>query len=151
MNTIQIAGHLGADPETRVTPNGQKVTTLRVATSAYNNGKEETIWWRVTLWGDDFKKILDHMKKGSAIVVIGEMRSKPETYTDKQGQVQVSLNITAFSIKFSPFGRSTEQGGQKQSGSQPYQGNQNQSETKEPSFGNAMQYADAAQDDDMPF
>lgn len=104
MNFIQIAGHLGADVETRFTPSGQKVTTLRVATNSRRNGKEETIWWRVTLWGDRFDKMLPYLKKGTAIIVVGEIQ-KPEIYTDKMGQPQISLDITAEFIRFSPFGK----------------------------------------------
>lgn len=105
MNIIQIAGHLGADPETRFTPTGQKVTTLRVAANTRKAGKEETVWWRVTVWGDRFDKLMPYLKKGSAIIVVGEM-SKPEIYTDKEGRPQISLELTAELIRFSPFGRS---------------------------------------------
>lgn len=105
MNSITIAGHLGADPEVRFTPSGNKVTTLRVACNSRRSGKEETIWWKVTLWGDSFDKLIPHFKKGSPIVVMGEM-SKPEMFTDREGKSQISLNIVAYNISFSPFGRS---------------------------------------------
>lgn len=104
MNLIEIAGHLGADPETRFTPNGQKVTSMRVATNMRKGGRDETIWWRVTVWGDRFDKMLTYMKKGSAIIVVGEL-NPPEVYTDKQGQQRVSLEIRAEMLRFSPFGR----------------------------------------------
>ena len=116
MNHIMVAGHLGADPESRFTPSGQKVTTLRVAANQRRGGKEETIWWKITIWGEQFDKILPYFKKGSSIIVHGEM-SKPEIYTDREGQPQVSLNITASQISFSPFGRtdkSPENSGQRQ-------------------------------------
>ncbi len=112
MIIIEIAGHLGADPETRFTPNGQKVTTLRVATNTRKSGKDETVWWRVTIWGERFDKMMPYLKKGSAIIVIGEM-SKPEIYTDKEGRPQVSLDLTAEMIRFSPFGKG-DRGGQEQ-------------------------------------
>ena len=51
MNQLTIAGHLGADPEVRFTSSGQKVTTLRVAARARKGAKDETIWWKVTVWG----------------------------------------------------------------------------------------------------
>lgn len=104
MNNAFIAGHLGADPETRFTSGGQKVTTLRVAAKVRRGGKDDTIWWRVTLWGDQFDKIMPHFKKGSSIMVNGEL-AKPEIYNDREGNPQVSMNITAFSIHFSPFGK----------------------------------------------
>lgn len=109
MNIIQILGHLGADPETRFTPSGQKVTNLRVAVSVRKAGKEETVWYRVTIWGDRFDKMISFLKKGSAIIVVGEL-GKPEVYNDKEGKPQVSMEITAEFIRFSPFGKGDKQG-----------------------------------------
>lgn len=107
MNIITIAGHLGADPEVRFTSSGQKVTTLRVATRARKNanGDDQTIWWRVTIWGEQFDKMMPYFKKGSALMVVGELQ-KPEIFTGRDGQPQISLSITASSLMFSPFGRS---------------------------------------------
>lgn len=112
MNIIEIAGRLGGDPEVRFTPNGQKVTTFRVATNQKRAGKDETIWWRVTVWGERFDKMMTYLKKGSAVIVLGELQ-KPEVYNNKEGKPQVSLEITAEMIRFSPFGK----GGQEQEGS----------------------------------
>jgi single-strand DNA-binding protein len=105
MIIVEIAGHLGADPETRFTPSGQKVTSVRVATNARKAGKDETVWWRVTIWGDRFDKLMTYLKKGSAVIIIGEM-GKPDIYTDKEGRSQISLELTAEMIRFSPFGKS---------------------------------------------
>jgi single-strand DNA-binding protein len=104
MNQITIAGHLGADPEVRFTSSGQKVTTIRVAARARRGSKDETIWWRVTVWGEQFDKMIPYFKKGSPIIVLGEL-SKPEIFTDRDGRPQVSMNITALNLMFSPFGR----------------------------------------------
>jgi len=104
MNVIEIIGNLGKDPETRFTPSGQKVTTLVLASNSKRGGKEETTWWRATLWGDKFDKMLTYLKKGSLIMVIGEMH-KPEIFTNKDGQSQVSMEMTADAIRFVP-GRS---------------------------------------------
>jgi single-strand DNA-binding protein len=106
MNLIQIAGNLGADPEVRYTPDGKKVITFRVATTSRRKGQEETIWWRVTIWEDRaaaYEKMLPYLKKGSAVLVWGEL--KPGIWTDKEGRPQMSLEITAEMIKFSPFGK----------------------------------------------
>lgn len=104
MNILEIFGHLGADPEARFTPSGLKVTTLRVATKVHRKGKDETIWFRVTIWGDRFDKMIAYLKKGSAVVAVGEM-DKPEIYTDREGRPQISLEMTAEFIRFSPFGK----------------------------------------------
>ena len=105
MNYTWIAGHLGTDPETRFTPSGKKVTSMSVACKSRKNGKEETVWWRITIWGESFDKILPYFKKGSPIVCCGEMRP-PEIYQNREGNSQVSLNLVANHISFSPFGKS---------------------------------------------
>ena len=113
MNIIQIAGHLAADPETRFTQSGQKVTSFRVGTNVRRAGKEETIWFRVTIWGDRFDKMLTYLKKGSSIIVGGEL-APPQLWTDKEGRTQVGLEITAEFLRFSPFGKPAERQGQEQ-------------------------------------
>ena len=106
MNQITVAGHLGADPEVRFTSGGQKVTTLRLAArTRRGSNKEDTIWWRVTIWGEQFDNMLKYLKKGSPVIVLGEL-SKPEIFTDRDGNPQVSMNVTANQLLFSPFGRS---------------------------------------------
>ena len=109
MNQGTIAGHLGADPEVRFTSSGQKVTTFRLAARVRKGGKDETIWWRVTVWGEAFDKMIPYFKKGSSIIVVGEM-NKPEIFTDRDGRPQVSMSITAFNLLFSPFGKPDSSG-----------------------------------------
>jgi len=119
MNFLHIAGHLGADPEVRFTSSGAKVTTLRVACKGKRKaGEDKTIWWRVTVWGDQFDKMIAHLKKGSPIMATGEME-EPHIYNDKSGNPQVSMSMTASQLMFSPFGRSEQR--QEQHTAQPVQ------------------------------
>ena len=104
MNFIHIAGHLGADPEVRFTSTGKKVTTLRVATRSRKGKNDDTIWWRATVWGEQWDKMISFLKKGSAVMVYGEVH-KPEIFNDKEGKPQISLEITASHLEFSPFGK----------------------------------------------
>lgn len=145
MNQILIAGFLGADPEARFTSSGQKVTSLRVASTTKRSGKEETTWWRVTVWGEQFDKMLAFFKKGSAIMVSGEM-FKSE-FVDREGKTQVTLNITADRLMFSPFGK-------------PEQKNEDRSSHGASPFADAGAFSGAASgkkdmhdfnDEDMPF
>lgn len=155
MNIIEIAGRLGADPETRFTPNNQKVTTLRVAANNYRGGKEETVWWRVTIWGERFDRMMPYLKKGSAVIVIGEMH-KPEIWTNREGEPQVSMEMTAEMIKFSPFGKSDQgevgqQGNQEaSSGFSSPAANQGFSSYEQPAPA-AMQQDAGNEDDGLPF
>jgi single-strand DNA-binding protein len=109
MNHATIAGHLGADPEVRFTSSGKKVTSLRVATRVRKGGKDDTIWWTVSVWGETFDKMIPYFKKGSPIIVVGDL-NKPEIFTDREGKPQVSMSLTAVSLMFSPFGRPDAQG-----------------------------------------
>ncbi len=144
MNFIHIAGHLGADPEVRFTSSGKKVTTLKVATRSRRGkgGEDVTIWWRVTIWGEQFDKMVPHLKKGSAVMVYGDVH-KPEIFTDREGKPQVSLDITAAHIEFSPFGKPAS--------------SQNEGVQKPQAAPIASQFASATQgkgetfDDEVPF
>lgn len=110
MNYVHIVGRLGRDPETRYTKDGTKVTTLVVATSVRKAGAEETIWWRVSIWGERWDKLLPHLNKGKLIMVGGELAGKPETYKDKNGETQVSsLELRAEYVKFVPSSGKGEQ------------------------------------------
>lgn len=110
MNFVNIAGHLGADPEVRFTSTGKKVSTLRVATRSRKANADVTIWWRVTIWGEQFDKMIPHLKKGSPIVAFGELQ-KPEIFNDREGKPQISLEIWASNIQFSPFGKPEQREG----------------------------------------
>jgi single-strand DNA-binding protein len=145
MNQITIAGHLGADPEVRFTSSGKKVTTLRVAARARQGSKDETIWWRVTIWGEQFDKMISYFKKGSPIIVIGEL-SKPEIFTDREGRPQVSMNITAHNLLFSPFGKPDSAHAEQKERPQEMA----YSAAGETSFGQAKEEA-AFSDDEIPF
>lgn len=138
MNILHLCGFLGADPEERYTPNGQKLWELRLATRSYKNGQEETIWWRITVWGDQFDNMLRHFKKGKPIYIIGEM-NKLDTYTDKAGQTQVSYDATARSIHFLPMSGERQDGGlQQQQGGGDYSNNNNPQQQTQQQYGGEM-------------
>lgn len=108
MNYVHIIGRLGKDPEVRYTPDNNKVTSLVLASNYVKGGQQETIWWRVTLWGDRWDKMVSYLSKGKPVMVGGEMR-KPETYVDKSGQTQLgSIDVTADYVKFVPYGNKEE-------------------------------------------
>ena len=147
MMMVQIAGRLGADPQVRYTPSNQKVTAFNVAVSVYQSGKEDTAWWRVTVWGDRFDKMMNYLKKGSAVIVTGTMK-KPELWTNRDGNQQISLEMTAEMINFSPFGKAEN--------SPTNQQENNMSAEPLASASPAMAAVDASPsvdsvDDDLPF
>ena len=125
MNTITLCGRLGRDAEEKILDSGQRLLNLTLATNIRRAGNEETLWWRITIWGDRFKPMEPYLKKGAALIVVGTMHY-PRIYQDQNGINQVSLDITAHNINFSPFGSATAQD------TQPMQTPpQNQTTTKE--------------------
>jgi len=67
-HTIIIVGNLGKDPEMRYTPSGQAVTSFSVATSrkyTSSNGEQvnETIWFRVSAWGNKPRSAINILRK----------------------------------------------------------------------------------------
>lgn len=154
MNIIQLAGHLGSDVETRFLPDGTKVSSIRVATNTRRNGKDETVWWRVSLWGDRFDKMLSFLKKGSSIIVVGEF-VKADVYNDREGKQQVSLEVRAEFLRFSPFGRSG-QGSESKGTESTSDSFQPDSDSAQISRGTARQAPAAVRstefkDEDVPF
>lgn len=99
VNKVILVGNLGADPETRYTPNGGAITTIRIATSeswtdkASGQKQERTEWHRVKFFGKLAEIAGEYLKKGRQVYVEGSIRS--DKYTDKDGVEKYSTDIIA--------------------------------------------------------
>jgi single-strand DNA-binding protein len=107
--TIIIVGNLGRDPEMRYLPSGQGVTSFSVATSnSYNNNQgekvEETIWFRVSVFGKMAEICNQYLKKGRRVLVEGRLQADknggPRIWTRQDGTPAASFEITASTVKF---------------------------------------------------
>jgi single-strand DNA-binding protein len=124
-----IVGNLGNDPEMRYTPSGQAVTNLNVATNRKwtdNNGQqqEETVWFRVSVWGKQAEACNQYLSKGRQVLVEGRLTVDKETggpriWTDQNGKPRASYEVTAFEVRFIGSGRSEGNGGGSFSSSAP--------------------------------
>lgn len=158
MNILEIMGNLGADPDVRFTPSGQKVTTLRVADNVRRGGvEEEPIWWELTLWGETFDKMMPYLKKGSGIIAVGEMM-RPEMYTDKEGKTRIRMKMRVEFLRFPPFGKSErqeqQQGSHMAQAAQAHPANNFGDNNFMSSAGGERGYSSASNthsDDEMPF
>lgn len=99
-----FAGYLGADPEERMTTKGKRVVSFRLGVKTRVGSKDETVWCRCNLWHDRYDKMLPYLKKGSAVIVGGDIAV--ESYMSRDNTPQASLVISVDTLKFSPFGRS---------------------------------------------
>jgi single-strand DNA-binding protein len=100
LNRVMLLGNLGADPELRVTPGGQAVLKLRLATNETyldrNNVRQErTEWHRVTIWGRRAEALGKILQKGDLLFVEGRLQTS--SY-EKNGEKRYSTEVVANNV-----------------------------------------------------
>ena len=96
---ITIVGNLGRDPEMRYTADGTPVTNFSVAVSKKRkDGEDKTWWFKVSCWRRLAETTNQYLKKGSPVLIVGEVDAS--AWTDRDGNAQASLELTAFDVKF---------------------------------------------------
>ncbi len=103
MNKILVIGNLGRDPEMRYTPNGQAVTNFTVATNrryttSEGEQKEETEWFRISVWGRQAETCNQYLTKGQKVYVEGRLKSR--SYETRDGQTRFENEIFATDVRF---------------------------------------------------
>jgi len=106
---LTIAGYLGKDPEQRFTPSGKGVVSFSVATTRkYTGGDgqivQETMWVKVNVWGKQGENCNQYLHKGSAVLVVGELKAEPYAYI-KDDEPKAGYEMTARDVKFLPSGK----------------------------------------------
>ena len=107
---IIIVGNLGRDPEMRFTPNGQPVTSFSVASNRRYTGADgqmvnETIWFRVTVWGKQAESCNQYLRQGSRVLVEGTLipdtsTGSPRIFQRRDGTAGASFEVRAQTVKF---------------------------------------------------
>ena len=108
---IVIVGNLGGDPEMRYMPDGTAVTNFSVATNrrwtdgASGQPRDETTWFRVSVWRKQAETANQYLSRGSKVLVEGRIKPDPatggpRTFTRQDGSVGASFEITADVIRF---------------------------------------------------
>ena len=104
LNSVQIIGRLVADPELRYTQKGAPVCDFRIASSRrYKNRdtgeqQEETLFINVVAWRRQAELANDFLKKGSAVLIEGRLRSRQ--WESVQGEKRSAIEIVARRIQF---------------------------------------------------
>ena len=97
-----IIGNLGKDPEMRYTPSGKAVTNFSVAVSRRwtdrdGQKQEKTTWFRVAAWDKLAEICNQYLKKGSQVMVEGEIEAKAY---EAHGDIIAYPELTAKEVKF---------------------------------------------------
>ena len=103
LNKVILIGNVGTDPEMRYTPDGNPVTSFRVATNYRYTGpngepKEETEWFRVIAWRKLAELCNQFLAKGRQVYVEGRLRTRD--WEGQDGQKRVSIEVVANRVIF---------------------------------------------------
>lgn len=119
LNKIFLIGRLAADPETRTTPSGQMVTTVRMATNRVWNNRntgekqEQTEFHTVIAWGGLADIVSKYLRKGQLAMFEGRIQTRSWQGTD--GVKRYRTEVIAEGMQLGPKAMGT---GSYQSGKQ---------------------------------
>ena len=95
---ITLLGRVGADAQLRYTQNGRPVLGWSLAVSVGWGDREKTLWFRCSFWGDRGIKLEQYIKKGTILLVVGEL-AEPSVWTGKDGSPRANLDVTVREVK----------------------------------------------------
>ena len=103
LNKVMIIGNLGSEPEMRFTPNGNPVTSFRVATNRVyttpeGERKEETEWFTVVAWGKLAEQCNQFLTKGRLVYAEGRLHTR--TWEGQEGQKHYRSEVVANRVTF---------------------------------------------------
>ena len=103
LNSVVIAGNLTKDPLFRQTTHGTPVINFSIASNrkyrdASNQWQEEVTYVGVVAWNRLADSCMNRLKKGSAVLIDGELQS--HTFRGEDGSSRNILEIKARRIQF---------------------------------------------------
>lgn len=104
MINVNFMGRLGADAELKTSKGGKQFVSMRIATDEFKNGERGTTWINVSYYAEKGTKMLEFLKKGSAVSVLGV--ETVGTYQSKNGETMVSRDVIADRVDFVNLGKS---------------------------------------------
>jgi single-strand DNA-binding protein len=156
VNKVILVGNLGAEPEVRTLPSGNKVVNLSVATSENwrdkNTGerKEKTEWHRVVIFSEGLARVAEqYLHKGSKVYLEGQLQTRK--WQDQSGQDKYSTEVVlqGFNSNLTMLDGRGEGGGDSVGFSSP-SSSRGEGGGRRPSS-NAPAFEPAGMDDDIPF
>lgn len=156
-NRVTLLGNLGADPEIRSMNSGDRVATMRIATteSWKVNGekKERTDWHTVVIFNEKLVEVAEkYLRKGSSVLVEGKLQTRK--WQDNNGNDRYTTEVV-----IQKFGGSLTMVGGKRDGDDGDRYSSHQTRTGSSSSGGGFSGQDsrghndfsADLDDEIPF
>ena len=143
MINVNFMGRLGADAELKTSKGGKQFVSMRIATDEFKNGERGTTWINVSYYAEKGTKMLEFLKKGSAVSVLGV--ETVGTYQSKNGETMVSRDVIADRVDFVNLGKSGDtQSTETVADTGTFKKKANEAET-------VAATAASSSDDDLPF
>ena len=103
LNKMIVIGNVGTDPDMRYTPNGNPVTSFRLATgrtytTADGERRQDTEWFTVVAWSKLAEQCNQFLTKGKRVYVEGRLKS--DSWTGNDGQTRFKNEIIANQVLF---------------------------------------------------
>jgi len=103
LNKVMIIGNVGTEPEMRFTPNGNPVTSFRVATNRVYTTPEgerrrETEWFTVIAWNRLAEQCNQFLTKGRLVYAEGRLHTR--AWESQDGQKHSRSEIVANRVVF---------------------------------------------------
>ena len=103
LNKVMLIGNVGTEPEMRFTPNGNPVTSFRIAvnrvfTTSDGDRREETEWFTVVTWNKLAETCNQFLAKGRRVYVEGRLRTR--AWEGQDGQRRSRVEVVASQVIF---------------------------------------------------
>ena len=106
INSIDLVGRLGQDPEVKYFESGSVLATFSLAVRQ-PNGRKETDWFSCQAWGKTAELIANHFKKGGQIAVEG--RLEQDEWISKENVPRTKIKVVVERITFIGSGEKREE------------------------------------------
>jgi len=108
---VALMGHLAADPEMKVTPNGNTLAKFRLATNrdwrnSSGDRHEETDFHSIVAWRKLAEICGKHLRKGAGIYLEGKLTN--HRYQAADGSDRTKTEIVADKVNFISFKKNKE-------------------------------------------
>lgn len=107
-NKVILMGRLTANPELKQTQGGHPVTSFSIAVDRKGKTGEDKVcdFINVVAWRQTAEFICKYFKKGSAILVCGELQTR--SWTDNNGNKRIATEVVAGEVSFCEAKKETE-------------------------------------------
>ncbi len=103
LNKVMLIGNVGSDPEMRFTPNGNPVTSFRMATNRVyttpdGEKRQETDWFSIVAWNKLAEQCNQFLTKGKLVYVEGRLHNR--SWEGADGQKHYRTEVIANRVTF---------------------------------------------------